>query len=89
MHVRVLSVGFWGVLIGGLLVYVTARAFALVSAAPATVSQPSTGGASIQSMAVAGLTNVFNFGLVSLLVGLTVFLVGVALLRRVLPGPPR
>lgn len=94
-HVRVLSLGFWSVLFGGVLLYATSRALSVVARASAsgatTENAPAATSAEpwLAGVLHGGLRAVLQFGAVSVAVGVALAVLGAWLLRSTTRAAPR
>lgn len=87
-HVRVVWLGFWSVLFGGVVLYATSRALSVVAraspsadAAASTPTEPW-----LQEFLQGGLRSALHVGAVSIAVGLAFAVVGAWLLRATVRG---
>jgi hypothetical protein len=84
-HVRVLSLGVWVLLLGGVLLYATSRALAVVASASTPTGESTAAVAPAEpwllGIARDGLVGVARAGAVSVGVGVAVVLAGAWLLR--------
>jgi hypothetical protein len=93
-HVRVVWLGFWSVLLGGVVLYVTSRALSVAASASATAGT-STEVAStpaepwLQGLLHEGLRGALHVGAASVGVGLAFAVAGAWLLRATVRGAVR
>ena len=84
-HVRVLSIGFWVLLLGGAVLYAASRALTAVASASTPTDTSGTATATAQPLLLGavhdGLLGVFHAGAASVAIGVVVVLAGAWLLR--------